>query len=75
MQFKKVNLNGMNTYKLPILSGGRMKELVDKMPLRGQGVQQELINGTTPNYLRLKKRETSIIINTVSAGGKCDNYT
>ncbi|MBT9167977.1 MAG: hypothetical protein DDT19_01321 [Syntrophomonadaceae bacterium] len=30
MQLKKVNLCGVNTHKLPVLSAGRIKELFSK---------------------------------------------
>jgi RNA polymerase sporulation-specific sigma factor len=56
MQVKKVNISGVNTYKLPVLSGVRMKELFRKMQAGDNDARQELVNGNLRLVLSVLQR-------------------
>lgn len=56
MQERKVNICGVNTYKLPVLSGARMKELFRKMHDGDRAARQELINGNLRLVLSVLQR-------------------
>ena len=56
MQSKKVNISGVNTYKLPVLSGARMRELFHKMHAGDHSARQELINGNLRLVLSVLQR-------------------
>lgn len=56
MQLKKVNLSGVNTHKLPVLSAARIKELFNKKAEGDKGVRQELINGNLRLVLSILQR-------------------
>ena len=56
MQSKKVNISGVNTYKLPVLSGARMRELFHKMHDGDHDARQELINGNLRLVLSVLQR-------------------
>jgi RNA polymerase sporulation-specific sigma factor len=56
MQLKKVHISGVNTYKLPVLTGGHMKELFKKMQTGEKGARQELINGNLRLVLSVLQR-------------------
>lgn len=56
MQAKKVNISGVNTYKLPVLSGARMKELFRRMENGEEEARQELINGNLRLVLSVLQR-------------------
>lgn len=56
MQLKKVNLCGVNTHKLPVLSAGQIKELFSKKAEGDKEVRQELINGNLRLVLSILQR-------------------
>lgn len=56
MQVRKVNISGVNTYKLPVLSSGRMKELFKEMQSGSEYSRQELINGNLRLVLSVLQR-------------------
>lgn len=56
MQLKKVNLSGVNTHKLPVLSAARIKELFGKKAEGDKDVRQELINGNLRLVLSILQR-------------------
>ena len=53
---KKVNISGVNTYKLPVLSSARMKELFQKLQQGDSEARQELINGNLRLVLSVLQR-------------------
>jgi RNA polymerase sporulation-specific sigma factor len=56
MQLKKVQISGVNTYKLPVITGARMKELFKKMKAGDPDARQELINGNLRLVLSVLQR-------------------
>lgn len=56
MQVKKVNISGVNTYKLPVLTGSRMKELFRQMQAGDRSARQELVNGNLRLVLSVLQR-------------------
>jgi RNA polymerase sporulation-specific sigma factor len=56
MQLKKVNVCGVNTYKLPILTNSRMKELFRQMGQGDHSARQEIINGNLRLVLSVLQR-------------------
>ncbi|HHX74377.1 MAG TPA: RNA polymerase sporulation sigma factor SigG [Firmicutes bacterium] len=56
MQQKKVQLSGVNTYKLPVLSNARMRELFRKMHAGDKNARQELVNGNLRLVLSVLQR-------------------
>ena len=56
MQAKKVNICGVNTYKLPVLGGPRMKELFRRFRDGDRTARQELINGNLRLVLSVLQR-------------------
>lgn len=56
MQVRKVNISGVNTYKLPVLSSARMKELFIKMQAGEKSARRELINGNLRLVLSVLQR-------------------
>ena len=57
MSGKKVKISGVNTYKLPVLSSARMRELFEKVQKEGdEKARQELINGNLRLVLSVLQR-------------------
>ena len=56
MQMKKVNISGVNTYKLPVIPGPRMKELFRKFGDGDRSARQELISGNLRLVLSVLQR-------------------
>lgn len=56
MQTKKVNISGVNTYKLPVLSGARMRELFSRLCDGDNNARAELINGNLRLVLSVLQR-------------------
>lgn len=56
MQMQKVNISGVNTYKLPVLSGTRIKELFNRLGDGDKNARTELINGNLRLVLSVLQR-------------------
>ncbi|MBS4021081.1 MAG: RNA polymerase sporulation sigma factor SigG [Dethiobacter sp.] len=56
MQLKKVNICGVNTYKLPVLKNARMKELFHQMRDGDSQARQEIISGNLRLVLSVLQR-------------------
>ncbi len=56
MQLRKVNVCGVNTYKLPILTNSRMKELFRQMHQGNHQARQEIISGNLRLVLSVLQR-------------------
>lgn len=56
MHSKKVNVCGVNTYQLPVLSAGRMKELFCAARAGDQAARQEIVSGNLRLVLKILQR-------------------
>lgn len=56
MQSKKVNVCGVNTYQLPVLSAGSMKELFRAARAGSQAARQEIVSGNLRLVLSVLQR-------------------